>query len=130
MRIAYEKLLLGGVSQICVAGNSKRLQSDARHCYCDGMTPRRTDLKALRNMIAKAQKILSTTSPECRSERACELLTSAVSLADHLLSVSPAAALGKKGGLTTAQRGSDYFRQLAAKRKHHGGGRPPIGTVK
>jgi hypothetical protein len=25
----------------------------------------------------------------------------------------------------TAQKGSDYFRKLAARRKHHRGGRPP-----
>jgi len=37
----------------------------------------------------------------------------------------PAAAeLGKLGGSQTAKRGSEYFRQLAAKRKTHAGGRP------
>ena len=30
----------------------------------------------------------------------------------------------RKGGLVIAQRGSDYFRQLAARRKTHGGGSP------
>ncbi len=29
-----------------------------------------------------------------------------------------------KGGSVIAKRGSDYFRQLAARRKTHGGGRP------
>jgi hypothetical protein len=37
----------------------------------------------------------------------------------------PAASqLGSLGGSVTAQRGPDYFRQLAARRKTHGGGRP------
>jgi hypothetical protein len=91
------------------------------------MTARRSkqDLKALRDLIFGAHGILSTTTlPEGRSERACELLSAAVRLADDLLSVSPAAALGKKGGTKTAQRGPDYFRQIAAMRKENKGGRP------
>jgi hypothetical protein len=83
------------------------------------------DLKALRDMISEAQLILATTTlPEGRAQRAGELLTAAVALADDLLVVSPAAEMGKKGGSTTAKRGSDYFRQLAARRKTHAGGRP------
>lgn len=89
------------------------------------MTPRRNDLKALRGMIAEAQHILATTQlPESRSERAYELLTAAVHLADHLLEINPAASLGKKGGTKTAERGSEYFRKIAAMRKEHKGGRP------
>ena len=77
-------------------------------------------------MIAEAQELLSTTKlPEARSERAYELLTAAVHLADHLLTVNPAATLGKKGGTATAKRGSEYFRKIAAMRETHGGGRPP-----
>ena len=76
-------------------------------------------------MIAEAQHILSTTTlPESRSERAYELLTAAVSLADDLLEQSPAVTLGKKGGKTTAKRGPEYFRKIAAMRKSHKGGRP------
>jgi hypothetical protein len=76
-------------------------------------------------MIAEAQHILATTTlPERRSERAYELLTAAVQLADHLLTVNPAATLGKKGGTTTAQRGPAYFRKIAAMRKERKGGRP------
>jgi len=51
---------------------------------------RRNDLKALRNMIGEAHDILRTTTlPEQRSERAYELLTAAMHLADNLLEVSP-----------------------------------------
>jgi hypothetical protein len=32
---------------------------------------------------------------------------------------------GRKGGSKTAERGPDYFRQIAAMRKTRGGGRPP-----
>jgi hypothetical protein len=87
---------------------------------------RRNDLRSLRNMIAEAHDILRTTIlPESRSERAYELLTAAVNLADHLLKESPAVALGTKGGKVTAKRGPDYFRKIAAMRKEHKGGRPP-----
>lgn len=87
---------------------------------------RRNDLKALRNMISEARDILRTTNlPERRSERAYELLTAALHLADQLLEVSPAATLGQKGGKATAKRGSDYFRKIAAMRKERKGGRPP-----
>lgn len=86
----------------------------------------RNDLRALRNMISEAHDILRTTIlPDNRSKRAHELLTAAVHLADSLLEVSPAAALGKKGGSTTAKRGSEYFRQISALRKTRAGGRPP-----
>jgi hypothetical protein len=89
------------------------------------MTPRRNDLQALRNMIAEAQRIISTmTLPEKRSERASELLSAAVSLADELLTVSPAATLGKKGGKETAKRGPEYFRKIASMRRERKGGRP------
>jgi hypothetical protein len=77
-------------------------------------------------MIDEAHRILATTNlPEGRSERAYELLTAAVTLADDLLLQSPAAALGKKGGKATAKRGPEYFRKISAMRKEHKGGRPP-----
>lgn len=80
-------------------------------------------------MIAESRDILATTSlPEGRAERAHELLEAAVSLADNLLAVSPAVALGKRGGKTTAKRGPDYFRKIAAMRKHRRGGRPSQST--
>jgi hypothetical protein len=90
------------------------------------MTPKRNDLRALRNLISEAQTLLTTTNlPEGRAQRANELLTAAVALADDLLERNPAATLGAKGGKVTAKRGSDYFRKLAAKRKNFKGGRPP-----
>jgi hypothetical protein len=85
----------------------------------------RTDLRALRNMIDEAHLLLETTQlPENRSKRACELLGTALKLADHLLTESPAVTLGKLGGKKIAERGPDYFRELAARRKTHAGGRP------
>lgn len=88
----------------------------------------RQELTALRSLIGEAHLILSTTElPEGRAVRSLELLASAMVLADDLIAQakpSPAAALGRKGGTVTAKRGSDYFRELAAKRKTLGGGRP------
>ena len=93
------------------------------------MASNRAELAALKNMIAEADHVLATTPelPENRTARCRELLTSALALTDDLISQAklPAAkALGRKGGSVTAQRGSDYFRKLAARRKTHGGGRP------
>jgi hypothetical protein len=91
------------------------------------MASTRQELTALRNMIAEADLILSTTDlPEGRAVRCRELLASAKALADDLLAraKAPAAALGRMGGSVTAKRGPEYFRQLAAKRKTLGGGRP------
>jgi hypothetical protein len=36
-----------------------------------------------------------------------------------------AVSLGRKGGREIAKRGSEYFRELQAKRKKRKGGRPP-----
>ena len=86
----------------------------------------RNDLKALRNLISEAHDIIRTTNlPERRSERAYELLTAALTLADNLLGQSPASVLGKRGGQQTAKRGADYYRKIAAMRKERKGGRPP-----
>jgi hypothetical protein len=90
------------------------------------MARKQNDLKALRNMISEAHDILRTTIlPEERSQRAYELLTAAVHLADNLLEESPAAVLGAKGGKQTAKRGPDYYSKISAMRKEHKGGRPP-----
>lgn len=86
---------------------------------------KRNDLRSLRSLIAQAQELLTTTTlPEGRSQRAHELLTTAVHLADDLLEQSPAATLGAKGGKQTAKRGSEYFRKIAGMRKERKGGRP------
>ena len=91
------------------------------------MASSRTELQALKNLISEVDLILETTPlPENRTARSRELLSAALSLTDDLLSqdrMKPAAILGKKGGTTTAKRGSEYFRQLAAKRKTRAGGR-------
>ena len=85
-------------------------------------------LAVLRNLIAEADLLLTTSPlPENRSGRAHELLTTALAVVDDLGrgAKNPAATLGAKGGQATVQKlGSDHFRQLAAKRKSYGGGRP------
>lgn len=89
------------------------------------MSDRERDLHTLRNLIEEAHLLLETVElPENRSKRARELLTSALSLTETIIDTSPAATLGKKGGLKTAERGSDYYRKIAAKRKTKAGGRP------
>ena len=92
------------------------------------MPSSRTELKALKNLISEAELILSTTElPQGRAPRCRELLRAALALVDDLIGqtrMNAAAVLGKKGGASIAKRGPDYFRQLAAKRKTRGGGRP------
>lgn len=86
-----------------------------------------TELATLKRLISEADHILATTPelPENRIARCRELLGSALALADDLLSQAkmPAAkALGRKGGSVTAKRhGSEHYRQMAVRRKTHGG---------
>ena len=94
------------------------------------MPSNRTELNALKNLISQADLILSTTTPlpENRTPACRELLRAALALTDDLLKqarMPAAAALGRKGGSTTAQRhGTEHYRQMAAARKTHAGGRP------
>ena len=89
-----------------------------------------TELRALKNLISEVDLILSTTPlPQNRTARSRELLRAALALTNDLIRQSTttskaAAFLGSKGGTATAKRGSEYFRQLAAKRKTRAGGRP------
>lgn len=93
------------------------------------MPSTKAELATLKRLISQADRILETAPPlpENRTVAAREALTSALALADDLLKnakMPAATALGRKGGAAVAQRGSDYFRQLAAKRKTRAGGRP------
>jgi hypothetical protein len=88
------------------------------------------ELTALKNLLQQADHVLSTTPPlpENRTAACRELLASALAITGDLLkqSETSAALLGSKGGTTTARRhGVEHYRQMAAKRKTHGGGRPP-----
>jgi len=92
------------------------------------MASNRTELRTINKLLLEAELILSTTElPQGRGVRCLEIIRSALALTDDLLKQTklPAAAvLGRKGGSETAKRGSEYFRQLAAKRKTRAGGRP------
>lgn len=93
----------------------------------------RSSLQTLKRLISEVDLILETTAPlpENRTARSRELLRTALALTDDILTQnsksgkSPAAILGSKGGSATAKKlGSDHFRDLAARRKTHAGGRP------
>ncbi|MGA2251638.1 hypothetical protein [Terracidiphilus sp.] len=93
------------------------------------MPTTKTELATLKRLISEADLILSTAPelPENRTAAARESLAAALALIDDLLKQSKLAAaaiLGSKGGSVVAKRGSEYFRQLAGKRKTRGGGRP------
>jgi hypothetical protein len=94
-----------------------------------GMGSNRTELTALKNILSQADRILETSPalPENRTAACRELLGTALALTDDLIkhSTTPAALMGSKGGSVTAKRhGSEHYRQMAARRKTHGGGRP------
>jgi hypothetical protein len=76
-------------------------------------------------MISQADLVLGTIpDPHPSIARSRELLNAAIKLAEDLASVNAAAALGAKGGTKTAERGSEYFKKIAAMRKTKAGGRP------
>jgi hypothetical protein len=88
------------------------------------------ELTALKNLLSQADRILETAPalPENRTAACRELLSTALALADDLIkhSTTSAALMGSKGGSATAKRhGPEHYRQMAARRKTHGGGRPP-----
>ena len=87
---------------------------------------RERDLQALRNLIDQAHAVITMADiPQDRTKRAVKLLDSAIALADDLISApSSAVSLGQRGGLKTAERGSEYFSAIAKKRKTKAGGRP------
>ena len=87
------------------------------------------ELTALKNLLDQADHILATTPPlpENRTSPCRELLQAALAITGDLLKQTdtPAALMGRKGGSTTARRhGPEHYRQMAARRKTHGGGRP------
>lgn len=90
----------------------------------------KSELATLKRLISEADHTLATAPelPENRTAVARESLAAAIALADDLLKQikTPAAAqLGRRGGSTTSRRyGPEHYRQMAAKRKTHGGGRP------
>lgn len=67
------------------------------------------------------REALTAQPEECR-QIVAQALRRAERLAQNIASAP--AKLGSKGGRKTAERGSEYFRQLAAMRKTRAGGRP------
>jgi hypothetical protein len=93
------------------------------------MASNRGDPRTLKRLLSDTDLILSTTValPENRTTRCRELLKAAIAMTDDLIAharLPEDEERARKGGLVIAQRGSDYLRQLAARRKTHGGGRP------
>ena len=93
------------------------------------MASNRTELRSLKNLLTQADRILETAPALLQNRTAAcrELLQAALALTDDLLkqSITTAAIMGRKGGSTTARRhGPEHYRQMAAQRKTHGGGRP------
>src|SRR5277367_2540928 len=91
----------------------------------------RRDLKALRSLVNQADLSLALIpDPQPSMVSARESLNAALALSKDLANrfadplTAGAAALGAKGGSKTAERGPEYFKQIAAMRKNRKGGRP------
>lgn len=90
----------------------------------------RRDLKALRNLINQADLSLALVPEHPSIASARESLNAALALSKDLMQrfANPlqagAAAMGAKGGSKTAERGPEYYAQIAAMRKNRKGGRP------
>jgi hypothetical protein len=88
------------------------------------------DVRTLHNLLTEAHVVLTGIKlPEGRAERCRELVDTALTIADGLqdkrpVGRNPAAMLGRVGGQKTAERGPEYFKQIAAMRKTRAGGRP------
>jgi hypothetical protein len=80
------------------------------------------DLKALCRLVNQADLVLATIhDPHPSIASAREFLNAALALCKQLAQREPdAAALGAKGGTKTAERGPEYFKQIAAMRKTRG----------
>jgi hypothetical protein len=87
-----------------------------------------SSIQALRNLIPDTDLLQGTTPelPQNRTARCRENLKAALALTNVLKQtrMTIASLMGRKGGSTTAKRGPDYFRELAAKRNTRAGGRP------
>lgn len=97
----------------------------------------RRDLKAVYRLINQADLVLAMIhEPDSSIASARESLTAALALNKDLMQRSSkkavesnaAAELGAKGGNKTAERGSEYFKKIAAMRKTKAGGRPKKET--
>jgi len=112
------------VSQKCVDRKQRALASVLSLV----MASERTHLLTIKRLLNQVELALASPNLPTHPIAHCrELLCAAQGLTNDLLTQTklPAAAvLGHKGGTQTAKRGSEYFRELAAKRKNYAGGRP------
>lgn len=74
-------------------------------------------ITAIRNLMNDARRA------ETHEERD-QSISKAIKRLDNLAKRIDPARFGQKGGTKTAERGPEYFRQIAAMRKVKGGGRP------
>jgi hypothetical protein len=90
----------------------------------------RRDLKVLRNLINQADLSLALVPEHPSIASARESLNAALALSKDMVKrladplKAGAAAMGQKGGSKTAERGAEYYAQIAAMRKTRRGGRP------
>ena len=76
--------------------------------------------------FAKLSAVLHQAFEAPTLEQTRELIAEAIQRTERLTKAVTTAAVkqGRKGGMATAERGPDYFRKIAARRKTRAGGRP------
>jgi len=76
--------------------------------------------------FSKLSAVLHQAQEATTLDQSRDLIAEAIQRTERLAKAIATAPVkrGRKGGLTTAERGPDYFRQIAAMRKTRAGGRP------
>jgi hypothetical protein len=77
------------------------------------------DLQTIRRLVNQA----SATEAPAERHKALQTATRYIDRVIVRIESAPS-LLGQMGGKETAKRGSEYFREIAAMRKTHAGGRP------
>lgn len=95
------------------------------------MPSKHQDLAALKQLQLELERVLKAGPlPKTIEARTAELFRSIHALTDDLITRSvvaydrPAAMLGSRGGIKTAERGPEYYKKIAGMRKTKAGGRP------
>lgn len=89
------------------------------------MPAKHRDLQALRRLLKELERVLKLDPlPPGIQARSAELFQSIFALTDDLIQQTPASQLGTLGGMKTAERGPEYYKQIAGMRKTKAGGRP------
>lgn len=84
--------------------------------------PRRSNQN--QNIVTKVRKLVVKLANFGTTAEGVQVAAKAIALLDSLHTRLDPVEFGRRGGKKTAERGPEYFRQIAAMRKTRAGGRP------